>query len=350
MNLNSRERDALAALLASAGFSARGFTCEPVLRGGNNRIMVVRAGPETLVAKWYFTDPRDPRDRLASEWAFLQFAVNACGGDVPRPVSCDPGGRVALYEFVEGTPLTAADVRDRDIHAAREFFARLNTSAARAKAAALPVASEACFSLADHIAMVDSRLSRFTAIHGSGALFREARELANEMMTTWHTLKLRIERKAEALGLPLETRLAAEERCISPSDFGFHNVIRRPDGALCFLDFEYAGWDDPAKSVADFFLHPANPVRPGLRRAFLESTLNYLTEAQRPLHRRRAELLQPLFGLKWCCIIMNPFIPGWAARQVIADHHVDLATVRSERLRRTRAALQVLQEAPVAAP
>ena len=31
-------------------------------------------------------------------------------------------------------------------------------------------------------------------------------------------------------------------------------------GELCFLDFEYAGWDDPAKMVADFFCQPAVPV------------------------------------------------------------------------------------------
>src|SRR5258708_29751946 len=41
--------------------------------------------------------------------------------------------------------------------------------------------------------------------------------------------------------------------------FGFHNALLRPSQELCFLDFEYAGHDDPAKMVGDFFSQPAIP-------------------------------------------------------------------------------------------
>ena len=37
------------------------------------------------------------------------------------------------------------------------------------------------------------------------------------------------------------------DRCVSPSDFGFHNAIVRGSGEICFIDFEYAGWDDSAQ-------------------------------------------------------------------------------------------------------
>jgi len=50
--------------------------------------------------------------------------------------------------------------------------------------------------------------------------------------------------------------LPADETCLSPSDFGFHNALVDPSGALSFLDFEYAGRDDPAKPVSDFFCQP----------------------------------------------------------------------------------------------
>ena len=35
--------------------------------------------------------------------------------------------------------------------------------------------------------------------------------------------------------------------------FHFSQGIFRADGRLVFLDFEYFGWDDPAKTVADCF-------------------------------------------------------------------------------------------------
>ena len=50
--------------------------------------------------------------------------------------------------------------------------------------------------------------------------------------------------------------LPKSERCLSPSDFGFHNAICDVNGVYHFVDFEYFGWDDPAKMICDFILHP----------------------------------------------------------------------------------------------
>ena len=43
-----------------------------------------------------------------------------------------------------------------------------------------------------------------------------------------------------------------EDLQISPSDFGFHNALRTNTGPV-FFDFEFSGWDDPAKTIIDFF-------------------------------------------------------------------------------------------------
>ena len=47
---------------------------------------------------------------------------------------------------------------------------------------------------------------------------------------------------------------------LSPSDFGFHNSLRR-DKKIIFFDFEYFGKDDPVKLVADFLLHPGMKIK-----------------------------------------------------------------------------------------
>ncbi len=60
---------------------------------------------------------------------------------------------------------------------------------------------------------------------------------------------------AEA-GLDFNGELPQEWRSLVPSDFGFHNSLRRNDGSLAFVDFEYFGWDDPVKMTADILLHP----------------------------------------------------------------------------------------------
>ena len=50
-------------------------------------------------------------------------------------------------------------------------------------------------------------------------------------------------------------KLKKEEMIISPSDFGFHNVINK-NNKLFFIDFEYAGLDDPIKLICDFYCQP----------------------------------------------------------------------------------------------
>jgi hypothetical protein len=117
--------------------------------------------------------------------------------------------------------------------------------------------------------------------------------------------------------LDAEAEIPPAERCVSPSDFGFHNALSGADGSLRFIDFEYAGWDDPAKMVCDFFLQPALPVDTVHYDHFFAGTLGDWPGVERLAVR--AKLMQPLFALKWCCIMLNPFLPDLAARARFAD-------------------------------
>jgi hypothetical protein len=128
--------------------------------------------------------------------------------------------------------------------------------------------------------------------------------------------------------------LPQAEHCVSPSDFGFHNVLVGEDDRLSFLDFEYAGWDDPAKLVCDFFWQPRFPVPLALREPFVRSVLAFSREIA--FHRERVHLLDPLFGLKWCCILLNPFLPQWEVRHAFAAPSGDLEQLRRTRLKNAR--------------
>ena len=339
----SRQRDVISGLLKAGGMDGDDFAMEPARSGGNNRVLIIRVPEGAFIAKWYFSDASDPRDRLATEWSFFQFAVKTCPSSVPRPFSRDAEGRAALYEYIEGDPLSPGEVTAADVDAACDFLAALNDPGFRVLAADLPEASEACFSIEEHLQLVNGRLERLERVDFSGETDSAARSLVREMTEFWDALQETISGRANRLGLALADRLPEEERCVSPSDFGFHNAIRRPDGSICFIDFEYAGWDDPSKTAADFFLQPAMPVDTRHRERFAAAAFGHLPQARRGLHRGRAELLRPLFGLKWCCIILNPFLPGWAARRVPEGAGLDLAQVRQERLRRAKQALETLQ-------
>ena len=307
----------VAALLASRKRGRGGFRLEPLSVSGNNRVFKLHCDGDTFVLKWYFHDTSDTRDRLGAEYTFLQHAWNMGLRCIPQPLGKDLNTHLAIYEFVEGYKLEASQVDEFAMSQAAQFLALLNSPQSRAQASALPNASEACFSVSEHFAMVDLRLSRLANMPVESNLDRAATELISRLTAFWNDTKLHLLRGCNALSLSPDGALSLSERCLSPSDFGFHNALVRPDGSLCFIDFEYSGWDDPSKTVGDFFSHPGVVVPYAHFESFLMQALAPFESAQQMAARVR--LLEPISQLKWCCIILNEFLPVAARRRNFAN-------------------------------
>jgi hypothetical protein len=319
---------AVAALLATLKRGRAGFRLAPLSASGNNRVFTLHCDGETLVLKWYFHDVADTRDRLGAEYAFLEHAWNTGLRCIPQPLGKDLSTHLALYEFVEGYKLEAHQVDQDAMQQAAQFLAQLNSAQSRSVAMALPDASEACFSVAAHFAMVDARIARLESMPVESDVDRAAAEFVRKLTAYWHGTKARLLEGCASLELSPDGALPAGEHCLSPSDFGFHNALVRPDGTLCFIDFEYAGWDDPAKAVGDFFSHPGVAVPHNQFEPFLAQALAPFDNAQQMAARVR--LLEPISQIKWCCIILNEFLPASARRRNFANPGAD-AIARKQR-------------------
>ena len=312
---------AVAALLATMKRGRLGFRLEPLLASGNNRVFTLHCDGEKMALKWYFHDAVDTRDRLGAEYAFLEHAWNMGLRCIPQPLGKDLSNHLALYEFVEGYKLEAAQVDEAAIRQAAQFLALLNSPQSRYAAPALPDASESCFSVATHFAMVDARLARLVHMPLETDVDRSAAEFVRSLAGYWQVAKAHLLEGSASLGLKPEAVLPAGDRCLSPSDFGFHNALLRPDGSFCFIDFEYAGWDDPAKTVGEFFSHPGIAVSHDQFEPFLAQALVPFDNAKQMAARVR--LLEPISQVKWCCIILNEFLPSAARRRNFANPVVD---------------------------
>jgi hypothetical protein len=300
--------------------------------GGNNRVFVVCADGRRALVKHYFRHPADTRDRLRAERSFLEHAGRVAAGLVPRVIAFDAERGIGIYEYIEGARLESGAVSRKHVREAAAFFAMLNVPASRTAGIALPTASEACFTVAEHFALVDRRIARLGTIAGPTEPDRAAREFVARLGARWNGLKPRLARALSREGV--SESLDVGDRCISPSDFGFHNALVRHTGRLCFLDFEYAGWDDPAKMVGDFFSHPAIPVPRAYFDEFVRETMGFSPHAA--ALEARARLLLPVFQIKWCCIILNDFIPEFAERRRFADPALDEAAARQRQLEKAQ--------------
>ena len=310
----------------------RSLRVEPLERSGNNRIYIVTTDDRKLLAKQYFQDASDRRHRLEAEQAFLAYAARAGVRCVPATIASDPAHGLAIYEYVEGHKLATEDITAEHVWQAAEFFLALNRPQHRGAATGVPDASEACFTISGHIELIQRRIDRLKTIPRNGELDEAARLFADDLAARWRDLKADVVRGAQTAGLDVSAPV--QERCISPSDFGFHNALLRKPGELCFLDFEYAGWDDPAKMVGDFFTHPGVPVPPVHFEDFLRSTMRF--SAHHHELEQRARLLMPLFRVKWCCIVLNEFLPDAARRRRFADPRGDQAAGKRRQVEKAR--------------
>ncbi len=301
--------------------------------GGNNQVFAVTAKGAALVAKKYFFSPDDTRDRFGAEVEFLRYACTANVNCVPRLLYADSKNRIALFERVDGRRLLVGEVSRTHVREALDFVADLNRPEFADTAQYLPMASEACFSLAEHLDLVERRVARLLAIPEDGKVNGAARVwVAEALLPRWEEIKRATVSRACAADVSLDIKLPASNRCVSPSDFGFHNALLRPSGHLCFLDFEYAGWDDPAKMASDFFCQPEVPVPLEFREEFLATALGGDPAGEAMV--TRARLLFPVYQIKWICIILNDFLPELARRRRFAAPEIDSAARKSAQLRK----------------
>lgn len=297
MNATFDARGVAAGLLARLGHPPPSSVL-PLPGGRNNRVWKVESDGGLFLLKCYFWSEQDPRDRLGQEWGFLCYLRDIGCRRAPAPLVQEPGVRCALLEFVDGAP-ACPDVSLADVREAAEFFREINCS--KNCAAHLPPVSEACFSLAAHLVTTARRVERLSEISDP--------EVRDFVETTLRPLWRKTEENVRSrAGRLLNDELPASARCLSPSDFGFHNALRQVDGSLRFLDFEYAGWDDPAKTIVDFCNQPDGLLSSDLAAEFMQSAMRVC--AGDPSLAQRVSLLEPVYQLKWACICLNNFLPG----------------------------------------
>ena len=310
---------------------------EPLTGGANNRVHRARTvSGHDYIVKQYFTPASDTRDRYRSEHSFYTFAwETARVRCIPEPLAWNETDRLGAFALIEGTRLEQATADD--VTAALDFFAQLNAARTRTRVDALRPAAETCHTLTEHLATVQSRMDRLTGISGTDPIDAAARSFVSDtLFPAWQDalhhpalLAALSDKHADSAPLP---------RCVSPSDFGFHNTLRRADGSLVFFDFEYAGWDDPAKLVCDFFCQPAVPAPIDCYDNFVDRVAAALGCASSEVLAARCRLLLPIYQLKWCTIMLNEFLPAGNRRRRFAGT-ADIVARKTTQLAKAAAAL-----------
>lgn len=302
----------------------------PVTGGGNNRLFEVTTGTGRRFALKLY-GPVDARgDRLGREFDGLALLAAHGVADVAVPVAADREARAALYRWIDGGP-ALAEPDAGDIDRALALVKALRR-VGRSGIAWSGEAAEACLCLETLAGQLHGRLEKLRAVEGEPALTAFLEETLVPVMAEALATARAIEME---VGIDPAAPLPPEHRVPSPSDFGFHNALRRPDGGLTFIDFEYFGWDDPVKLAADFVWHPGMGLEATSAARWLGGVSALF--ADDPTFQARLSARMPLFAIRWCLIILNEFLPErWRRRLFAGGGVADWTAAKAGQLAKAR--------------
>jgi hypothetical protein len=306
--------------------------------GRNSRMWCVQSVEGAFALKQYPPRGDDPRDRLATEVGALRLMERYRMDTVPRVLGVDRERGYVLLSWIDGYDVTA--VSDADIDAAVAFLCAIHGLRSAPWAAEQPLAAESCLCGRETERQIEARLARLR--EGAAAEHELIDFIEYYFVPRLSEASSRARAQMAAASLDFSAELPQEWRSLVPSDFGFHNCLRRSDGSLAFVDFEYFGWDDPVKLTADILLHPGRPLPPPQRKRFREAATRLY--GGDPAFERRLSAYLPLFGLRWVLIMLNEFIPERWQRRVPAGGAGSWSDAKARQLAHAREFLTSLSQ------
>jgi hypothetical protein len=287
--------------------------------GANNRLFHVSSPSGDVVVKAYHHSAADQRDRFAAEQHFYRLGLP----QTPEALGWDAENRLGVFTRVHGRKLAAQEIAAAEVEQCVAWICEVQgRGRAHPAAAQISAAADACFSTEEHVALLEHRVRRLVEAESDDAGFRSF--LQDELAP--HAARLATSIRA----WDGPAAVVPGHRILSPSDFGFHNALQDAAGRIWFFDFEYAGWDDPAKLLCDFFCQPQVPVRLDHADRFLSALRNASGDTTL---EARFRLLLPLHAAKWACILLNEFLRNDAERRRFAGVE-DRRSVQLEKARR----------------
>lgn len=252
----------------------------PIGGGRNNLLYRATGTAGDLAVKFSL---RDARDRAGREHGAL-LALQAAGLDLaPVPVLLDRKHYplpVVVQTWLGGEVSAAPPATDAEWQCLIEHLARVHTVTEHGARLRLAPAVLNVRSAPDGLRAVREQLARLPRTARPAALQALVRELERTRFPRWP-------RPAAAL---------------CRGDSNISNFVRRP-GGWASVDWEYAGWGDPAFDIADLSAHAAYAGVPPERWAWV--TGEYCAMAGSPAAAERIRVYHKIMAVWWIARIVR---------------------------------------------
>ncbi len=268
-------------------------------QGRNSSLFKVNTANNKYALKIYPENFVNNRNRLKSELDFLIFLKKNKFTTVPKPIIWDKENKWLLLSWINGEKILSPTKKHCKLLI--NFLQDIQIYKNSALANNISNASEACFQLEEHVNHINFRVD---------FLLDNLRKSSNLNKNILDAIISFIEKLYKELKIiegkeiiKINTQIIVE-KVLSPSDVGFHNTLI-DDNVMKFIDFEYAGWDDPTKMISDLILQPDYNI-PIENIKVLNGFINgdFLPDD----FKLRIPIMLKLYRIKWILIMLNPLL------------------------------------------
>ena len=255
-----------------------------------------------IVIKIFPSNNREYKKRLNSEILFLQLAARRAAIFVPKVLHINKKLNFIIIEYLGSrshNPSVEAIVPINKVNSAITFYRLINREDDYKVSQKFPLASESCTDIAQHHQLINKKIEMLTVNHLPNEFKQRYTTVLVKLKKSWDFVSS-ISISAIESGL-VENPIMPSKMQISPGDFGFHNTITS-ETQIKFLDFEFAGLDDPAKTLCDFLIHPGHSLNDKSHEKLLEGfaiNLSKIELGNRLLHTKN------LYKVNWLIIILS---------------------------------------------
>ncbi len=262
----------------------------------NSELFKVKFNNNTYGAiKKYPNLDEDNRQRLKREILAIKIMDKNNFKNITNLISYDFTLNIALFKWIEGKKIKS--INNSELNAAVKFTKRLKKIPNYHVKKYFYDATEACFNLENITDQINKKKYDLTKNNSSKKikLF-----INNIFLPILKKIESNIGKKDN-----LFKKIYNESVILSPSDFGFHNCLKKNKNFFVFLDFEYFGKDDAIKFVTDFLLHPGMILTNKQKKIWVKKMLVIFKNDNTFLHRLSTFL--PYYALRWSLIVLNDF-------------------------------------------
>ena len=225
---------------------------EIIKSGRNNFVGKFFINKKPYIKKKYSKTFTTRHDRHKTETYFINLLKENNISELPKIISTNYINKENIIEHIKGNKINSPSYSE--LLQCINFIKKINSKKIKSKILKFQLAADGCLSIMSHINNIENRLRKLDGRKETTEISRKAKIfLKSVVVKDFNKRKKDIFKKVKKN--LLTRKLKNHETIVSPSDFGFHNTIRR-NNKLYFIDFEYAGFDDPVKLLCDFICNP----------------------------------------------------------------------------------------------